>query len=727
MPNTSRPLDSKIRKKGNMKKFSLLFVLLFAVFFSSSVSAYESTRPENAKVLTSKNGGTVNSSSGSFNAGPADAFANDNPSRMLKQAKAFNLMYTFAQGQTVNGYGIKAGGSYFETARGPKKWKIYGSNNYVPGAHNTTGNSEADQAAKWTELDHQEDQTGWTSGEYRYYSFSNSDSYTTYKIDIIENNGNNYTQWQYMEYCYESLCNLTVTGVPEQLGTVSPAFGVMDMPTEATTFASYENFTNQESSIALSCTGYKIYQKDGDDVWQETDADTMLSFTINPMPTVSTKVEWQYDADYLISVENSVNGSIAGAGWYARGSNVQLVPTPEAGYRFVAWAGDVPAGHETDNPLALTATGPKKITPLFLPEHSDSFVVYVAPTGSDDNPGVLKSAPKATVGSAVDFIERFAGFAGTVMVAPGNYDIVMPIVVNGPIDIVGESGHPVDAEIHNTKGSSWSDQNHRVFVLRNAAASISNLTISNGRTEQMQGSCVYMEGGVVSNCVITGGYAANYYGYGSGFYNKGGLVTHCIISNCTHATSQSWGMAGVLAEGSGARAENCLFIDCNKTDTSDVVLKVEKKCTAVNCAVVNCKLGGDDSAAIWVGWTDGGSTICYAKNCLAFGCVSTNNVPCPFNVTSYPDCVGMQYLNCAADGDAAINESCKLITSAAFKDYVNGDYTPAVGGALVDAGITPGGWTGITDLAGKKRVVGSAIDIGCYELQGKVGVIIVFQ
>ena len=72
-----------------------------------------------------------------------------------------------------------------------------------------------------------------------------------------------------MEYCYESLCSLTVTGVPEQLGTVSPAFGVMDMPTEATTFTSYENFTNQESSIALSCTGYKIYQKDANDEWQE--------------------------------------------------------------------------------------------------------------------------------------------------------------------------------------------------------------------------------------------------------------------------------------------------------------------------------------------------------------------------------------------------------------------------------------------------------------------------
>lgn len=236
-----------------------------------------------------------------------------------------------------------------------------------------------------------------------------------------------------------------------------------------------------------------------------------------------------------------------------------------------------------------------------------------------------------------------------------------------------------------------------------------------------------MEGGVVSNCVITGGYGANYYGYGSGFYNKGGLVTHCIISNCSHATSQSLGMAGVLVEGSGARAENCLFIDCNKTDTSDVVLKVEKKCTAVNCSVVNCKLGGDDSAAIWVGWTDAKKTICYAKNCLVFGCLSTNNIPCSFNVTSYPDCVGMQYLNCATETEIVGATDCVVIDSSAFKDYANGNYTPVAGGALYNAGVTPTGWEKLTDLAGGPRVVGKAIDIGAFEAPAKVGIIIFFR
>lgn len=76
------------------------------------------------------------------------------------------------------------------------------------------------------------------------------------------------------------------------------------------------------------------------------------------------------------------------------------------------------------------------------------------------------------------------------------------------------------------------------------------------------------------------------------------------------------------------------------------------------------------------------------------------------------------------------NCSAADITSAAFKDYANGDYRPAEGGALVDSGVTPDGWAGITDLAGKKRVVGSAIDIGAYELQAPLqpkGVLIIYR
>ncbi|MDR9826709.1 PKD domain-containing protein, partial [Vibrio sp. FNV 38] len=54
----------------------------------------------------------------------------------------------------------------------------------------------------------------------------------------------------------------------------------------------------------------------------------------------------------------------------------------------------------------------------------------------------------------------------------------------------------------------------------------------------------------------------------------------------------------------------------------------------------------------------------------------------------------------------------------AFVDYENGDYSPALGGALIDAGVSDprGAAASATDLAGNPRTSGT-IDIGCYEYQ----------
>ena len=63
-------------------------------------------------------------------------------------------------------------------------------------------------------------------------------------------------------------------------------------------------------------------------------------------------------------------------------------------------------------------------------------------------------------------------------------------------------------------------------------------------------------------------------------------------------------------------------------------------------------------------------------------------------------------LNCVVDPEDILG---------AFKDYANEDYTPNPTGPLYNAGVTPSGWEKITDLAGNPRVVGKAVDIGCYE------------
>jgi hypothetical protein len=71
---------------------------------------------------------------------------------------------------------------------------------------------------------------------------------------------------------------------------------------------------------------------------------------------------------------------------------------------------------------------------------------------------------------------------------------------------------------------------------------------------------------------------------------------------------------------------------------------------------------------------------------------------------------------CATDGASAINGTCILVdpVSDAFRDYANGDYRPKAPGPLVNKGESYEGMPSI-DLGGNKRLIGSKVDIGCYE------------
>jgi List-Bact-rpt repeat protein len=51
---------------------------------------------------------------------------------------------------------------------------------------------------------------------------------------------------------------------------------------------------------------------------------------------------------------------------YPFGSVVALTPVPDPGYHFTRWAGDVPQGDETDNPLFVTMNQDRTITAIFV-------------------------------------------------------------------------------------------------------------------------------------------------------------------------------------------------------------------------------------------------------------------------------------------------------------------------------------------------------------------------
>ena len=93
------------------------------------------------------------------------------------------------------------------------------------------------------------------------------------------------------------------------------------------------------------------------------------------------------------------------------------------------------------------------------------------------------------------------------------------------------------------------------------------------------------------------------------------------------------------------------------------------------------------------------------------------------------DGTAASFVNCATDDATPINDTCFVGTlekDSLFADYENKDLTPGAvtknKGTASDDFAFPS-----VDLAGNPRVVGKAIDIGCYERQPAKGSSIIIR
>lgn len=93
-------------------------------------------------------------------------------------------------------------------------------------------------------------------------------------------------------------------------------------------------------------TGFPASAGPGDlnDLWRMTPVEPPLqySLTVGTVHCTVIKSPGQTDFEY--------------------GTTVTLTVTPDANYDFASWSGDVPGGHETDNPLQLLMDGDKSLT-----------------------------------------------------------------------------------------------------------------------------------------------------------------------------------------------------------------------------------------------------------------------------------------------------------------------------------------------------------------------------
>jgi len=99
----------------------------------------------------------------------------------------------------------------------------------------------------------------------------------------------------------------------------------------------------------------------------------------------------------------------AGAYSYAGGTAVYINALPDSGSSFSHWTGDVPSGHENENPLSLTMNSNKSITPHFNIAKTWTFMVYLDGDNNLEYDAIFDFLEMAMVGSG-DYINIVVQF-----------------------------------------------------------------------------------------------------------------------------------------------------------------------------------------------------------------------------------------------------------------------------------------------------------------------------
>lgn len=99
-------------------------------------------------------------------------------------------------------------------------------------------------------------------------------------------------------------------------------------------------------------------------------AATNLELTLTNTATLT----WLWQTNFLLQATADAHGSVSTTGgWYRSTSNAVVTATPDSGYRFAGWSGEVAPAGTNDHPLTLPMTQPRRITAHFLTNASPGY------------------------------------------------------------------------------------------------------------------------------------------------------------------------------------------------------------------------------------------------------------------------------------------------------------------------------------------------------------------
>ncbi|MBN1676292.1 MAG: SUMF1/EgtB/PvdO family nonheme iron enzyme, partial [Kiritimatiellae bacterium] len=151
-----------------------------------------------------------------------------------------------------------------------------------------------------------------------------------------------------------------VAGNPGERGAPAPYdYGTNVVAVGATIAESVATPADETNGTRWACAGWT-----GTGSVPAGGPSNAVEFTLATNSTLT----WLWAPEYFLDTGASGSGAVDVAdGWYTSGTNVTTTATPAAGWYFASWAGDVPDGSATNNPLLLAMEQARSVTACFLP------------------------------------------------------------------------------------------------------------------------------------------------------------------------------------------------------------------------------------------------------------------------------------------------------------------------------------------------------------------------
>ena len=256
-----------------------------------------------------------------------------------------------------------------------------------------------------------------------------------------------------------------------------------------------------------------------------------------------------------------------------------------------------------------------------------------------------------------------------VMVTNGLY---APVTINKAITVQSSNGPGVT--VLDGGGST-----RCAYV--GAGAVLSGFTLTNGHADN--GAGVYCDNsGVVKYCVIVGNSA----------HDDGGGAYGGTLNNCTLTGNSAYYNGGGA---SGGTLKNCTLTGNSARDGGG----------AYAGALHNCTLTGN-LAFVSGGGARGGSL----DHCIVYYNTA------PYGANCYGGNPGIYLYYCCTTPDPASGVG-NITAEPLFVSQLNGNLRLQSNSPCINAGLDAYA-PGVTDLDGRPRIVGGAVDIGAYEYQG---------